>query len=108
MGHSKYDVSDGIAYFDNLEVKSFCEYLVHDGMIGYPIAEFIKMVYENRHLWPKYKVKADRYLSVLKDHIVPKWDFYWRTIKGVSPKQGIYIWPDDGSSRFPGASLPHN
>ncbi len=40
---------------DNVVVSCIAEYLVHDGMITYPISMFIRTVYADNSLWPLYK-----------------------------------------------------
>ena len=48
-------------------------YLVHDGMIGLPIAQFIRLVDRNPTTLAAYATQANAYQTFLETHIVPKW-----------------------------------
>ncbi len=82
-----------------------CEYQVHDGMVTYPIAQFIEEVYAAEGLDPKYRAKADEYLGVLHKDFVMRWEKWW---KPVSEDTGVYVFTDNPTQRFPLYSLPHN
>ncbi|KZN36658.1 hypothetical protein [Pseudoalteromonas luteoviolacea] len=92
------------AHFDNIKVKSWREYLVHDGMITAPMAKFIKLARTGR-LETHFTPLADRYYDFLVNNTFPKWekDLY-STLSGNL----VYLFADDSSSRKPGQSLPHN
>jgi hypothetical protein len=38
---------------------------VHTGMITYPIAKFVRLVYEDKALWDEFKEDADNYLELV-------------------------------------------
>ncbi len=82
-----------------------CEYQVHDGMVTYPIAQFIEEVRAAEGLDPKYRAKADEYLKLLHEHFVTRWEKWWRP---VSENAGVYLFTDNPTQRFPLYSLPHN
>ncbi|MCF2855953.1 hypothetical protein L1286_00590 [Pseudoalteromonas sp. SMS1] len=91
-------------HFDNIRVKSWREYLVHDGMITAPMAKFIKLARTGR-LGSQFSHASDNYYDFLINHTFPKWekDLY-STLSGHL----VYLFADDSSSRKPGQSLPHN
>jgi hypothetical protein len=82
-----------------------CEYQVHDGMVTYPVAQFIGQVQRRDDLDPKYREKADAYLKLLDEHFVKRWEKTWVE---VLPDAGLYVFTDNPTQRFPGYSLPHN
>ena len=82
-----------------------CEYQVHDGMVTYPVAQFIGQVQKRDDLDPKYREKADAYLKLLAEHFVKRWEKTWVEIP---PDAGLYVFTDNPTQRFPGYSLPHN
>ena len=44
-------------------------------------------------------------MGLLQNHLVPKWDSLFRSENGT---EGVYIFPDDGSSNIPNTTVPHN
>lgn len=81
------------------------EYQVHDGMITYPIAQFIEIVFNDSSLHARYKKKADEYLAFIDKHIRQKWEPTWVNL----PEEcGAYIFTRHKTQRFPGGLLPHN
>ncbi|MBQ4810601.1 hypothetical protein J8M20_04610 [Pseudoalteromonas luteoviolacea] len=91
-------------HFDNIRVKSWREYLVHDGMITAPMAKFIKLARTGR-LDSRFSHVADRYYDFLVNHTFPKWE---KDLYSTLGGHLVYLFPDDSSSRKPGQSLPHN
>jgi len=81
------------------------EYQVHDGMITYPIAQFIEIVFNDPKLHAKYKEKADKYLAFLDKHIREKWESTWVELPNGG---GAYVFTKHVTQRFPGGLLPHN
>ncbi len=72
-------------------------YLVHSGMITYPIAKFVYLVYNDRVLWYEttydgrtYREKADLYLAKIEETVEAHND-QWR----VYSDEGYYISPKD-------------
>eukprot|EP00755_Sulcionema_specki_P019869 Sspe_Gene.12246::Locus_4165_Transcript_1_1_Confidence_1.000_Length_2169::g.12246::m.12246 len=91
-------------HFDNIRVKAWSAYLVHEGMMAGPIAKFIRLVKQNKAP-STYSADADAYLALLEKHIFPKWD---RCLALSLSGNQIYLIPHDASLRKPGQSLPHN
>ena len=109
---TRYDVAGGAAYFDDVSLRKISDYMVHDGMILYPIAQFVRIVHDDPKLWASYKRKADEYLALIERQVIPKWEPSWREIPNTTPQQGIYVFTDSESVASPGyvagSSLPHN
>jgi len=98
--------AEGGARFDLDSVPGEeCEYQVHDGMITYPIAEFIEIVFNDPQLHAKYKAKADEYLAFIDKHVRRKWE---RTWVEVPDGCGAYRFTSNVTQRYPDALLPHN
>ena len=81
------------------------EYVVHDGMVLTPIAQFCAVVLADPALASRYGAAARRYLRIMETQLIPKWEPYWRDLPD---RGGVYLAQDDPAQRFPGASLPHN
>ncbi|MEW6356034.1 MAG: hypothetical protein AB1696_06905 [Planctomycetota bacterium] len=81
------------------------EYQVHDGMITYPIAQFIEIVFNDPALHEKYKKKADEYLAFIDKHIREKWEPTWVELPDGC---GAYVFTAHETQRFPKGLLPHN
>lgn len=80
------------------------QYAVHDGMVCYPIAQFIEFVYSDPQL-SDYRPAADRYVEWFARHVFDKWERYWQQVDGES---GAYTFTEHVTERFPGYLLPHN
>ncbi len=81
------------------------EYLVHDGMITYPIAMFIEIVKSDAGLSARYGNKADYYLQVMRKNIFDRWERYWlETGEGMGAYRGV----EALTMRYPNRILPHN
>ena len=83
----------------------YCEFQVHDGMVTYPIAEFIEAVYSDPALRERFGAKADRYAKLIHDHFLLKWGKTWREFDDGT---GLYCFTKNPTQRYPGFSLPHN
>lgn len=81
------------------------EYQVHDGMVTYPVAQFIEAVYATADLDPKYHAKAEMYAALLHKHFYEKWERTWLDLPDGS---GLYKFTPNVTQRFPDTSLPHN
>jgi hypothetical protein len=81
------------------------EYQVHDGMITYPIAQLIEIVFNDPALHLGYKKKADEYLAFIDKHIRQKWESTWVELPDNC---GAYVFTKHVTQRFPGGLLPHN
>jgi len=80
------------------------DYVVHDGMVLTPIAQFIALARQDAAL-ARYRPAADRFLRIMEKHLVHKWDGHW---KDVGDGRGAYLAPNDPAQRFGGCTLPHN
>ncbi|WP_164821399.1 carbohydrate binding domain-containing protein [Paenibacillus koleovorans] len=117
LGHNTYTVTGGIAYFDRVQVNRRVPYIVHDGMIGTPIAEFVRLIKSTPSLQAAYLTKANSYLDFLEDHLVKRWDGssakLGQTYVAVNSSSGYYIdSPNLDSVKHYAAGenriLPHN
>ncbi len=81
------------------------EYVVHDGMVTYPVAQWIEAVYREPRLHEKYKAKADEYVRILDHDFRQKWEQYWVDLPDGA---GLYTFTRHETERFPLYSLPHN
>ena len=79
------------------------EYLIHEGMLLYPIALFIEAVMADEH--DELQADALRYLGLIRDNFVPKWDRCW---VDAPEGRGAYTATDSPAERTPGRLLPHN
>ncbi|WP_127584885.1 hypothetical protein [Paenibacillus koleovorans] len=96
LSHVDYTVSGGIAYFDNVAVSAYYPYLVHDGMIGTALAEFIRLVDRNSTTLSAYTTEANTYQTFVEDELVPKWEssaYLGNNWVNVSATQGYYKEP---------------
>ncbi|MEV4760354.1 hypothetical protein AB0J86_35355 [Micromonospora sp. NPDC049559] len=74
LGHNDYRVSGGSAYFDNVSVSGRFPYMVHDGMVGTPIAQFVRLAQRTPSLPAAYHERAAAYRAFLENEIVPRWE----------------------------------
>jgi hypothetical protein len=81
------------------------EYAVHEGMILYPIAQFIELALQNESLKERYEEKARSYLSLIEEHVLRKQERYWVQ---MAPGVGAYRFTESSAERFPNRILPHN
>lgn len=92
--------------------EPYC-YVVHSGMISYPMARFVEEVYGDPSLWSlttfdgtTYKAKADWVLARVKETASAHAD-QWR--QGPNPLEGYYVFrPDATFLAYPGRDLPLN
>lgn len=80
------------------------DYVVHDGMVLTPIAQFIALTREDGRL-ARYREAANRFLGIIERHLAHKWDGHW---KEIGDGRGAYLAPRDPAQRFGGCTLPHN
>lgn len=114
IGHTDYRVAGGQAYFDAVKVSGKFPYLVHDGMVGKSIAEFVKLVYQTPSLHDAYLSKAATYRAFLENEIVPRWEsssYIGNTWASHSSSVGTYKQSANFDAFQHGAawtSLPYN
>jgi hypothetical protein len=80
------------------------DYVVHDGMVLTPIAQFIALTREDGRL-ARYRETANRLLGIIERHLAHKWDGHW---KEIGEGRGAYLAPKDSAQRYGGCTLPHN
>jgi len=80
-------------------------YAVHDGVILAPVCRCVLLVRKDPKLASAHGRRAGRYLRVMEEHLVSKWDRYWRDL---GKRRGVLVFPNDPSFRYPGITLPHN
>ncbi|MDF2716418.1 MAG: hypothetical protein K0R28_3343 [Paenibacillus sp.] len=93
LGHQTYTVPGGKAFYDNVKINAKLPFMVHDGVIGTPIAKFIKLIRGNSALQSAYLTKANGYLDFLEDHIVPRWEnssYIGNTWTAINSTTGMY------------------
>lgn len=113
LGHNTYTVSNGITYFDQVEVSAYYPYHVHDAMIGIPIAEFIRLINNTPELQLIYQNKANSYRQFVENELIPKWEHSqvigntWDSILGTYRESKNYT-AQSGTTNGPGTTLPYN
>ena len=81
------------------------EYAVHEGMILYPIAQFIELALGDENLKGRYEEKARSYLGLIEERVLRKQERYWVQ---MAPGMGAYRFTESPAERFPNRILPHN
>ena len=81
------------------------EYIVHQGMFLYPVAQFIELALKNRKLKAHYGEAARRYLDLIAREFAEKHERDW---VNTTPSAGAYRFPPLRTDRFPNRILPHN
>ncbi|GIJ57609.1 hypothetical protein Vau01_051250 [Virgisporangium aurantiacum] len=74
LGHDNYRVAGGRAYFDDVSISARVPYMVHDGMVGSTIAQFVRLAQRTPSLPDRYREKAAAYRAFLETEIVPRWE----------------------------------
>ncbi len=94
------------AYTTNGEGMRF---VVHSGVITYPMVKFAKIVYSNPSLYKSYNSKADFYLQSVNE-VVDAHESEWVTGPNeiAADDEGYYIFPEDSPVNNPGLYIPHN
>lgn len=108
-------------YYDDVSLKQYGEYIVHEGMALTGISAFVDIVYSDRDLKKKYGEKAKEYLKILEKNFYPKWEKHWSEYEKDGVPMGVYKFPFDDTARmtqineyFPfmqpskGITIPHN
>ena len=81
------------------------EYAVHEGMIVYPIAQFIELALRVDGLKAQYRTKAESYLKLIEDRVLAKQERYWVQL---AEDRGAYRSTAVAWERYPNRVLPHN
>jgi hypothetical protein len=89
-------------------------YLVFDGLISLPIAQFIRLVHQNPTTLSAYATKASTYRTFIENEIVPKWEdsgsYVGNCWVQLSTSTGYFKEPS-GINTLPGGAftpLPYN
>lgn len=79
----------------SIDQKEHYVWVVHTGMITYPIARFVRMVYENEALHDSWKERADEYLRVVEEAVRAHDEDF---VHGSDPTkdEGYYTFGDAG------------
>ncbi|WP_127585926.1 hypothetical protein [Paenibacillus koleovorans] len=97
LAHNDYTVAGGIAYFDNVAVSAYYPYILHDGIIGTVMAEFIRLVYDDSTNLSSYTTTANAYKTFIENELVAKWEdsgsYVGNTWVNVSSTEGYYREP---------------
>ncbi|HIE13845.1 TPA: hypothetical protein EYP70_01085 [Candidatus Bathyarchaeota archaeon] len=80
-------------------------YIVHQGMILYPVGLFMESVTKNKSLKREYYSKVRDYMNLIENVIIPKVERYW---VDITEDSGAYRFTERSSERFPNRILPHN
>ena len=81
------------------------EYAVHEGMILYPVAQFIELALKDPRLQGRYEEKARAYLQLIEERVLKKQERHWLE---VAPGMGAYRFTESPAERFPNRVMPHN
>ncbi len=85
------------SFFENVRVASYFSYHVLDGMIGIPLANFVRLVHRNPVALAAFQPAATAYRGVLEAQVIAKWQngaaFYGNTWVSVSATEGYYREP---------------
>jgi hypothetical protein len=81
------------------------EYAVHEGMVLYPIAQFIEIALRDPTQRTCYETKARAYLKLIEDRILRKQERYWLD---MTDRGGGYRFTENRSEQYPNRLLPHN
>ncbi|MEV0589463.1 hypothetical protein [Nonomuraea sp. NPDC050310] len=112
LEHGSY-ASSGSASFDDIKLSGLFPYIVHDAMIGIPIAEFIQLVGSQPNL-SAYNAKAVSYRAFLEHEIVPRWEsssYIGNTWQPIGTTEGTYVQSpnvDAFSHARSSSELPYN
>ncbi|HEY0945653.1 MAG TPA: hypothetical protein VGD81_10310 [Opitutaceae bacterium] len=115
LSHFATSPADQITYFDNVRVAAYYSYHVLDGMIGIPMANFVRLVDQNPATLAAYQDEADDYQAFLEDEVIAKWSdssaFYGDTWVDASGTEGYYREPSGHDTFSTGVlldPLPYN
>ena len=89
---------------ETVEPKAL-QYVVHDGMVLYPIAQFIEIIVNDKELQQRFGEKVESYIRLIKEVFIRKWERYWMELGNNA---GAYRFTDSRTQRAPGRLLPHN
>jgi hypothetical protein len=104
LHHERADVA-GEARFDDVTVKRELPWLVHDGMITWPLAAFAAIARADATLDARYRRAGEGFVRFIEGHVLPRWEPLYRKI---DPQRGTYVFPADADYGWRGNSLPHN
>lgn len=115
LAHMTTSPSDQAVFFDNVRISAFYSYHVLDGMIGIPLANFVRLVHRNPVLLADFQDEAATYRAFLENHVIAKWQdsaaYYGDTWVNVSATEGYYREPANHDTFSSGTALdplPYN
>lgn len=95
----------GASFTIETTAPEWIEFVVHDGMITYPIAQWLECVYGDPALQAKYGEKAAEWVAWLDRNVRERWSRFWMQ---VDDQAGAYTFTDRVTERYPNYLLPHN
>jgi hypothetical protein len=102
-------------FFENVRIAPYFSYHVLDGMIGIPLAQFVRLVDRNPVTLAAFQTAATAYRQVLENHVIAKWQdsagYYGNTWVNASSTEGYYREPANQNTFATGTvlnPLPYN
>lgn len=97
LAHLATTPADQSVFFDNVRIAAYHSYHVLDGMIGIPLANFVRLVRQNPVTLSAFVADADRYQTFLETEVIAKWQdsagYYGNTWVNASATEGYYREP---------------
>jgi hypothetical protein len=81
------------------------EYTVHQGMIAYPVAQFIAAAKSNPALQARFGQEAEAFLAFINKNLFEKNEAEWLDLGDMG---GAYRFQPKVTDRFPNRVMPHN
>ncbi|MCC7491064.1 MAG: hypothetical protein IT204_01875 [Fimbriimonadaceae bacterium] len=85
--------------------REWIEYVVHDGMITWPLARYLALVAADPQASAARRAKAELYRAWFERQIHHKWQRAWRDLPDGA---GAYTFTAAVTERYPNYLLPHN
>lgn len=105
----KVKVSGAVMAGDKFMVRTLpaepTEFVVHEGMIAYPVAVFIEAVAKDPKLRATFGASADAFLAFMNRHLLQKHEQHWLDLGNG---MGGYRFVDLITDRYPNRLMPHN
>jgi hypothetical protein len=99
-----YEVSD---WYSEDDTTRF-DFIVGEGLTLRAVGGFIKEVYDDPSLHPRYKADADHYLNLSTESLIPKWDRRNLFLPAENASGGVYLFQNHTGQLRESMTLPHN